>query len=763
MLVAAVMKSSKKKKKKAPQRKEVTTPQETPGSKRKYFFAPVICILLLAGITAYFLRSRDMISAGAYKGFNVLLVTLDTVRADHLRQYGYTKIKTPNLDQLSTESFIFRDAISHVPLTLPSHASILTGRRPRTLGIFDNSGFYLNPKEITLAEILKANGYETAAFVSSVVLDSQWGLNQGFDDYYDNFSIAEFKELDPHHAQRPGGETERETELWLDAHHQKKFFCWVHFYDPHEPYAPPGEYQEEYRDRPYDGEIAYTDENIGRLVRKLASLGVDRNTMIVVTSDHGEGLGEHRELTHSTFLYNTTQHVPLIIRIPGARTHQVPGVVRLIDVAPTILDLVAVQRPDQMQGSSLIAMMNGREKQKRVAYSESAYAKLHYGWSPLKSITREDYKFIEAPKPELYDRQADPAEEHNLIAVKPEVAKSLKSELDRIIQSSGALEEKTPGPVDTSIQEKLRSLGYLTGVSQSTAMPGIDPKDKIQVINGMQQALSAVQRGHYETSVEIIHSVLKDSPELIDAHFTLAAASSALHMYDDAVREYQATIALRPDYTEARSALAECYIAQEKFEEAEGALLKVLEYSPEDLYVNLRLARLYFHHNQTEKAKLYFARTIDGFQKFLRQTRKDEAKATLHSTLGDIYIGMGDLERAEENYSAAIAIAPTRPAIHFAIGQIHERKHDLSGAIAEYKKELEVAPGNFRTYHSLGMLFKQLNQLDSAAACFQQFIRLRPQEPGGYLLLASTLKAMGKDSEANQALQRAKGLQSSAQ
>jgi arylsulfatase A-like enzyme/Tfp pilus assembly protein PilF len=756
---------SKKKKKRvekpAQQRRIEEEIPVSPPSEQKSKNILWTALLLLAVIvpTLIYLRTHSRISPGQFKDYNVLLVTIDTLRADRLPAYGYQKVKTPNLDHLADHSLVFLDTISHAPLTLPSHASILTGRLPRSLGILDNGGFYLKPEEITLAEVLKSNGYATAAFVSSVVLDSRWGLDQGFDEYYDDFSLAEFKALNPHEAQRPAAETETEAERWISDHHEK-FFCWVHFYDPHEPYAPPEPYKTEYSDHPYDGEVAYVDANLGKLFKKLEATGADRHTIIVVTSDHGEGLGDHQELTHGTFLYNSTLHVPLLIRIPGGSKMKVPGVVRLSDIAPTILDLLSIHLPSGMQGASLIAKINGKEKTKREALSETASANLHYGWAPLESITTDDYKFIQAPKPELYDRFTDRSEQHNLITEKSQVASRMKAELTGIlssIQSPGVQREE----IDPAAAENLRSLGYLSGITKTTeAGLQTDPKDKIHVINGMQQALSATQRNQDQEAIDILKPILKECPELVDGHFTAAAAYAHLQMYDDAIREYRTAIALRPDYTEALTSLAETYMLQNKPDDAEATYLQVLKYSPEDLYTNLRLARLYVRNNEPEKAKIYFSHTVDGFQQLLHQARKDDVKATLHSTLGDIYRGTGNMELAQQNYEAALELNPQKPQLHMALAEIHESKGDIQNSIAEYRKELDVAPNNFVAVHDLGVLYRRINQLEAAAACFQRLAQLRPREPRPLILLATTLHDMGKDAEAKQILLRARQLQS---
>jgi arylsulfatase A-like enzyme len=323
-----------------------------------------------------------------------LLVTIDTLRADHLPVYGYNKVKTPNLERFAGGSLIFDHAISHAPITLPSHTSIMTGRLPIGHGVLDNGGFTLDPKIPTLATLLKNKGYKTAAFVSAFVLDSIWQLDQGFETYFDRFDRSQMWDQSLGELQRRAEQTEIEAAHWLDENKNQRLFCWVHFYDPHEPYDPPEPYRTQYSGSLYDGEIAYTDEALGRLLEQVKQSHLEENTLIIITADHGEGLGEHNESTHSIFIYNTTVHVPLLIHLPGLHQRRVPQTVNHVDLAPTILEWLGIDPAPGIQGKSLIPLLEGKEKNDRTVLSMSAFAELHYGWSPLKSITTKQYKFI---------------------------------------------------------------------------------------------------------------------------------------------------------------------------------------------------------------------------------------------------------------------------------------------------------------------------------------------------------------------------------
>ncbi len=711
--------------------------------------------VLAIAAALFFLKSTRKLQTGDYKNFNVLLITLDTTRADHLPMYGYDKVKTPGLERLSDESFVFEDAISHVPLTLPSHTSMLTGLLPISHGIRDNAGFFLDQGITTLPEILKSNGYATSAFVSAFVLDSRWQLNQGFDFYYDNFNLEEFKQLNPQDAQRPAEETEIEAEHWLESHKNKPFFSWVHFYDPHDPYDPPEPFRANYQENPYDGEIAYMDVYIDKLMNKLESLGLKEKTIVVVTGDHGEGLGEHEELTHAMFVYQSTQHVPLLLHVPGAKSGRIKGIARHIDLLPTILDLTGIPAQKGLQGTSLLPLINGEKDANKTSYSESIYAELHYGWSPVKSITTEQYKYIDAPKPELYDRIEDPAETRNLFQEKSNYAKVLHDQLNEMIAKYSSKDLQRPQKMDPETEERLRALGYIGSNVQSTAESRkTDPKDKIHLARSLQLASAHTQAQRYREAIDMLIPVLKEDPAMTDAHFMAGVSYIGLKELDKAIDELLKTLALRTDHTMALYNLGYAYELQGKKEEALDWFLKVLNYEPKHLYASLKIAHLYRQMNQPEQARPYFLQAMEGYQRFLANTKTDKAKSALHSTVGENYFGAGDLENAEKHYRAAIDLTPERKTLHYNLALIYEAKGDALAAIQEYQKETELDSENFKAFNNLGLLYRHAGQLQRAANCFQRVVQLLPKDPRGYVMLASTYKQMGRDQEANAILQQ---------
>lgn len=717
----------------------------------------ILLVLAAAGAAGYWLIPRSGgLTAGAYKDYNVLFITLDTLRADHLPVYGYTKVKTPNLDQFAEDSYVFEDAIAHAPLTLPSHTSMFTGMLPIGHGVRDNAGYFVDQERKTLAEILKEKGYSTGAFVSSFVLSSRWQLNQGFDFYYDNFNLAEFKKLNPQDAQRPAEETEREVSHWLETNKDKRFFCWAHFYDPHDPYEPPEPYKTEYANNPYDGEIAYLDQYVGKLLKKLEDLKLRDRTIVVITGDHGESLGEHKEITHAMFIYNATQHVPLLVRIPGKPGGSVEPIVRHIDLAPTILELLGIQPIPEMQGETLLPVINGKEKRERMAFSESVYAELHYGWSPLQSLTTTDYKYIEAPKPELYERKNDPSELNNLIREKASIAKVLKNELQGLVSKYSGKNLKGPDKMDPDTEEKLRALGYIGSIAQSTPESRkIDPKDKIHLAQTIHFAFGEAQKKNHENALRMILPVLEEDPSMTDAHFVAGVSYLGLNQYEKALDQLLKTLALRPDQSMVFFNLGHTYEMMENFKEAEAWYLKVFQIEPDHLYTNLKLGHLYKRLNMPEKARVHFSHAVKSYEEFLEQTKADESRSELMSTIGEIQFAAGHLQQAELQFKAAAELSPDRKMLHYNLAQIYEAKGDLAAAITEYRREIEIDPANYKAFNDLGLLYRKAGKFEDAALCFQKVVELAPEDPRGYVLLAMVYQNMGRGAEAAAIMQRA--------
>jgi arylsulfatase A-like enzyme len=358
-------------------------------------------------ILATFASSFAAAQTPAKEPPNVLFVTIDTLRADHVGCYGYKQVKTPNIDSLAADGSRFERAYAVVPVTLPSHSSMMTGTYPMLSGMHDFSGNKLSPLQPTLASVLKQSGYETGAVIAAAVLDSRFGLNQGFDFYYDHFEFSRLDEANLDEMERPGNAVADVALDWLAQNSQHKFFLWMHLYDPHFPYHPPEPYATEYATHPYDGEIAFADEQLGRVLHFLKEKGIYQNTIIVLCGDHGESLGEHGEKTHGFFIYNATMHVPLIIRLPeGSTAHTIADPVSLVDLMPTVLSAAGLATPSQVQGRSLLSEIRGvpsgadlAVNRDRTLYGETFLPRIHFDWSELRASENAKYHFIEAPKP----------------------------------------------------------------------------------------------------------------------------------------------------------------------------------------------------------------------------------------------------------------------------------------------------------------------------------------------------------------------------
>jgi arylsulfatase A-like enzyme/Tfp pilus assembly protein PilF len=656
--------------------------------KTKLAILIVVAIVAVAGFSLYKWWKTKQPGAGAFPDYNVVLITIDTLRADHLPVYGYTKAKTPSIDNLASESLIFEDAVAHTPMTLPSHASILTGMLPVGHGIRDNAGYRLKPDHTSIAEILKNKGYYTGAFVSAFVLDSQFGLDQGFDTYSDSFTLARPR-VNNTDTQRRAEDTQAEVHLWLEQARKKKFFLWVHYYDPHDPYDPPAPFKND--SFPYDGEIAYTDEVLGRLLKAIDP--VKEKTIVVLTGDHGESLGEHQEQTHSLFLYSATQHVPLLIRLPGHKQKRIARVAGLIDIAPTILDWLGIEPDPSMQGRSLIPVIQEKENVPRFAYSESLFAELHYGWSPLKSLTTNEYKFIDAPGPELYDRKMDPGETKNIVNENVEIAGQMRKQLAET-ELRFTKQSKGPDRMDPETEEKLRALGYVGTVVRSDAESRkIDPKDKIVLLETLSKARRAMDQKDHATALKLAEEILAQDPQMVDAHFI--ASTSHLHLghKEDALKEMMKTISLHPGHTQTLYNLAFLHQILGDLKTAEHWYLELLKYEPEHLVANLNLAGLYRRMDQRQKAREGLARVIQLYGDAARVTHAPESRSKLLETMAELYYRTGDIQQSETLLKQAVRLTPSRAILHFHLGVIYEIQKNSGAAKQKFQDAMRLLEG----------------------------------------------------------------------
>jgi choline-sulfatase len=442
---------------------------------------PIAVIAVLVGLASYWwhvLRDPN-------QPRNVVIVTLDTTRADRLSAYGYMDVSLPHLDRLAAEGIVFDQATSVAPLTLPAHASLFTGLLPPSHGVRENASPPLGDEYMTLAEVLQASGVRTGAFVGAAVLDADRGLAQGFEHYSGVAATGA-----PERRQRRADEVIGEAVRWLEEVRGERFFLWAHLYDPHRPYDPPAPFQSMHD--PYLGEIAFADSQIGRLLEALERERLLDHTIVIVAGDHGESLGDHGERDHGIFLYDSVLRVPFLVRVPNLTPRRVGEVVRLTDVMPTVLELLGIPAPES-DGVSLAGLMRGTEQDLDLeAYAESLYPR-HFGWSPLYAVRQGRYKFIEAPRPELYDLQRDPFETRNLYGEHPWAVAALRRRVsairqEREVRDSGASGSMT---VAQDLRQRLEALGYVGHAAPVSGVPEEalpDPKDCIAVHTARQNA-----------------------------------------------------------------------------------------------------------------------------------------------------------------------------------------------------------------------------------------------------------------------------------
>ena len=620
---------------------------------------------------------------------NVVFITIDTLRPDHLGCYGDKQIGTPNIDTLAADGTRFERAYTAVPVTLPSHTVIFTGTYPTLSGVHDFAANKLSPTQATLASVLKENGYATAAVIGSAVLDSRFGLNHGFDFYYDHFDFNRLQESNLDEMERPGDIVADVTLDWLSKNYQKKFFLWMHLYDPHYPYRPPPPYSEQYKDRPYDGEIAFADAQVGRLIEFLKNKGLYQNTLIILSGDHGESLGEHGEKTHGFFIYNATLHVPLIIHLPGdmhARTVQ--NLVNLADIMPTVLAALNIQLPAHVQGQSLLPIISPKkEDNARSLYAETFLPRLHFNWSELRGVETETYHFIDAPKPELYDLRKDPGETHNLFAEKKAVTEEMRVRLAKLIQQYTAgqeLAEKTG--LDPALMERLKSLGYagFSGGSNSGAnihaLP--DPKDRIQTYELFSDAMADSQHGQYAQSIEKLNIALKTDPDSVPAHYLQGLNYYRTHEFPKSVAELERVLQLSPDYALAAFQLGLAYVRVSNWDQAIQTLRRALELDSTNFAAAYDLGLSYLQKNMTGEAAAAFRQSVsiaDGY-------------APGHRALGELLLSQGQLDEALAELHKAAELAPEDASTHSALARALAAKGLASEAQDEMRKAEQAPP-----------------------------------------------------------------------
>jgi choline-sulfatase len=636
----------------------------------------------------------------------IILISVDTLRADRVGCYGSTGVATPQIDRFAAGGTLFSQVNSQVPLTLPSHVSTLTSTYPFVNGIEDN-GERLAPSATTLAAVLKAHGFRTAAFVGGFVLDRRFGLDRGFDVYDSPFHSTRQAGADPGDIKRFGQEVTGAAARWLERNSDHPFFLFVHLYDLHTPYALPP--SERGRGSGYDAELGYVDDVLGEFWNELERLGLTSRALIVFTSDHGESLGDHGEGTHGYFIYQSTLRVPLIIHWPKESRSIAPRIdepVSLLDVAPTVLQFAGVARPPEFEGRSLMSLITGfRTPGEKAAtqediYSESLYGHRHFGTSALRALRIGRYKYVEAPRPEFYDLVRDSAEKENLFSSRKATALSFRERL-LALQARfrpGHPADSVAGVLSPDAVERLRALGYVAGAArESRSDSNVDPKDRINDYEEYGRAFTLAADGDLKGANARLEQLLEKDPALLDvrasrglnqqklglhteaaenfrmvlkqdplnllAHFDLGVSEYALGQPDDAVKELDATLALAPYYVRAEELLANIWLQKKDYDRARARLNHLLTVDPDNYAAHYNLGALDILDGNRQDGERHLRAAIEI----------DPLSAEAHNALGSLYLRSGSLEQASAEFAEAIRLDSRLASAHYNLGMIYRQ------------------------------------------------------------------------------------------
>jgi arylsulfatase A-like enzyme len=622
------------------------------------------------------------IVSGALRGANVLLVTIDTLRADHVGVYGSAGSLTPTIDQFAKEGLRFERTYAHVPLTLPSHASLLTATYPTSNGVHDNGTFRLGDTSPTLAELLKGAGYRTGAFVGSFVLDARFGLGRGF-DVYDDRMLGSGSDLEV--VQRNAEQVLAPAYEWIVSPGARPWFAWVHLYDPHEPYTPPEPYRSRYASEPYDGEVAYADAALGAFTARLRGTDALANTLVVIASDHGESLGEHGERTHGLFAYDATLRVPLVMWGPPQIRPGIFGeTMRLVDIAPTMIDLLGAPPMARTDGRSVRPFVSGEQPFDRVSsYFEALNANLTRGWAPLTGVVRDRLKLIDLPVPELYDLESDPGEQQNLYARQRDRARDLETRLDQIAKAASPA---AAAPIDADAEARLRSLGYI--VASPARRPqrygaADDPKQLVHLNAALDDAVMRWARGDSGAAIDTLRGVIRERPDLTMAYDRLAfilratgRGQEAVTLLDGAARAGHADRAL------LRS-LGSMLRDAGDLERSASVLDDLVRADAADLQSADSLGQTYARMGRGTLAEGLFKRVL---------TASPNAAATWNN-LGALYLGERRPDDAIDALTHAVTVNPDLATAHNGLGVAYATRGDTARAAAEWQKALALRPG----------------------------------------------------------------------
>jgi arylsulfatase A-like enzyme/Tfp pilus assembly protein PilF len=676
----------------------------------------------------------------------IILISIDTLRADHLPAYGYKNVRTPAIDALARDGVVFERAYSHAPQTLPAHVALLSGHLPFENGVRDNVGFIVREGERMLPQLLRERGYSTGGVVSSFVLRKETGIAQGF-DFFDGEMPSASPQLTIGQVQRDGADSEVIAEKWLTSTGWSRAFLFLHLYEPHKPYAPPERFAQY---APYDGEIAYADEIVGKLIAYLKSHQLYDRSTIVLLSDHGEGLGDHGEQEHGLFVYDEAIHVPLIIKQEGnaGAGRRVTDVVQHIDLVPTMLDLVKAPDPGRLRGRSLKPLLDGSGRPPEAAvYSEALYARYHFGWSELTALTDDRYRYIKAPHEELYDLQRDPHERNNIAGGRPQAGQALRGALDQLTAKSTI---QAPASVSADARERLQALGYVgaqTDMSTELGTTLPDPKDKRQILEAYRAAVDLAGAGKWMAAIGRLQQILREEPAMADVWSQLAQFAGRLDRHDLAADAFRHYIKLKPSDAGGYLGAATTFLKQRRLDDAREHAQLAADMSETDArtrgMAHELLVRIALAHHDGDAAR----READ-------LAREAEPALPLPA-----YVE-GRLLHEQGKYEEAVvplleAAAEQRKSKGRPIGDLHYYLADTLGRLerydeaeAQFKIELQSFPQNARAHANLAMLYQATGRADQANATLADMLRAAPT-PESYALAARVWTMFGNRQQAD--------------
>lgn len=703
----------------------------------------VVACVALAAIAAVFVTwrySSTPATALDRTRLNVLLVTLDTTRADHVGCYGDARARTPTLDRLAAGGARFDQASTTAPITFTAHTSLMTALYPFEHGARNNGDFYLSDRFDTLATRLHSAGYRTGAFVSAFVLDRRYGLARGFDTYDDRMDAGSEAGVIDVEAERRGDRTVAALSAWLDAQGGQRapFFAWLHLYDAHTPYEPPDPFAGAFADAPYDGEIAFDDSLLASVLDRLERLGLRAHTLVVVVGDHGESLGDHGEETHSMLVYQSVLRVPLVIWKPGL----VPaGVVvrdpvRLTDVAPTILDLLGAPALPSKNGRSLVRAMAGQRDTPPSVYAETLAPELMMNWAPLRSVRDERWKLIEAPTPELYDLQRDPGEHDNRAAAQPQTVRALADLLARVAGSEqGAMNRAT---VDADTRSRLAALGYIGTGSGSSGRGDLagrrDPKDYILVFNRLNAAVRLTRAHRYTDALPILRQAIATDPKNAFAHQALGNVYVGLNQPAKAIDEYRAYLNMVPPAAYVHHLVAISYLKL-------GQQDKALDEAAAALAIDPKFADAHILRGSVLESR----GQLDGaIAEYRAAAESDPAKVTVRLDLAKALTEAGRLDEAAREYDTVLRLAPNVPAALADLGALRMKQGQLDEARAMLQRALAGDGELSEARYNLATLDMRQGRSEDAAAGFRRVIETRDAPADLRRSAAERVRALGR-------------------